>query len=138
MKKIIIPVILLAVGAFVFFSLWTKYNYLKNIEKAIESKEDLMGMDKKDILVKFGNPVAWGSVGDEGGGRKEVLLFTTWSKNVVVVLRNDKVVKIKLRDVQKPPVSDVRSVDDFKTWVTSAARLLFEKKETAPVPFKQQ
>ena len=134
----IISVILLAVGAFVFFSVWTKYNYLKNIEKAIASKEDLIGVDKKDILVKFGNPAAWGSVDDEGGGRKEVLLFTTWSKNVVVVLRNDKVVKVKLRDVQKPPVSDVRSVDDFKTWVTSAARLLFGKQETAPAPVKRQ
>jgi hypothetical protein len=138
MKKMIISVILLAVGAFVFFNVWAKYNYLKNIEKAIASKEDLIGVDKKDILVKFGNPAAWGAVDDDGGGRKEVLLFATWSKNVVVVLRNDKVVKVKLRDVQKPPVSDVRSVDDFKTWVTSAARLLFGKQETSPVPVKQQ
>jgi hypothetical protein len=139
MKKIIISVILIALGAFVLFSVWAKYNYVRNIETAAESKENIVGMDKKDVLSKLGNPAAWGAVDDAGGGhRKEVLLYTTWSKNMVIVLRDDKVVKVKLRAVRKPPVSEVRSVGDFKSWVTSAVRLLFGKQEAAPAPVEQQ
>jgi hypothetical protein len=131
MRKIMVFMLAITLAGFAVLGAWAKYNYGKNIETAAQSKEELIGIGKNDVFAKFGRPVAWGALADkEGQRRKEVLLYTTWTKNVVIVLQDDKVVSVKFHDVQRSVLKQARSFLNMRSWFSTLERLVTGESET--------
>jgi hypothetical protein len=131
MKKIIILALVAVSFALAAAVVWTHYSYIRNLEAALESKEDVVGLDKKDVFAKFGMPAAWGALAKEGDGsrRREVLLYATWSKDVVIVLLDDKVIEVKYKTVRRDALKQAKVMVNPKSLFAALSRLMTGKTE---------